>query len=445
MSSDGHGFGCNKSKETRKQKLANKDECRFLENLERRSADSLGDTAKRTRDDHVSSCPQRERNRSFLSRMRSLLHVGSRTCKNTEHDSKTARSCSCGRKKPAQLSPSAENNAPSIVSLDMSTETFADAKGTQKRYVPYLDTINEGRSVDCKPAATDESPAVEAFPQAQILPESNVGGDDIFARSHCMRLIDSQGNKTANMGAASSEKAHHLAETAKIGKLSCQSEPAKKEAKSMDGTSFLLPSQKEIHKNLKTLVLDLDETLVHSGFDLIDNPDYVVQIDVNGIQRTLYVKKRPGCDRFLREMADYFEIVVFTASLPKYADMVCDLLNQSVGRDVIAHRLFRDSCEFDVDALCFVKNLHKLGRDIKNTVIVDNSPSAYLKNVENAIPVVSWFSDEEDHTLEDLIPLLREIANAHDVQEAIAKSPVVQKLRESLTSCGGACDETDQS
>jgi RNA polymerase II subunit A small phosphatase-like protein len=212
-----------------------------------------------------------------------------------------------------------------------------------------------------------------------------------------------------------------------------ESECAKPVMKNLDTSAVLLPEQKDVHKGLKTLVLDLDETLVHSGFDMIDKPDYVVQIDVSGVQRTLYVKKRPGCDRFLHEMADCFEIIVFTASLPKYADTVCDLLNQSVGRDVIAHRLFRDSCEFDVDALCFVKNLHKLGRDIKNIVIVDNSPSAYLKNVENAIPVVSWFSDETDHTLEDLIPPLREIANAEDARVAIYKSSVLQRLRETLT------------
>ena len=35
-------------------------------------------------------------------------------------------------------------------------------------------------------------------------------------------------------------------------------------------------------KGKKTLVLDLDETLVHSSFQEIDNPDIVQPVDIDG-------------------------------------------------------------------------------------------------------------------------------------------------------------------
>ncbi|KAK4537373.1 hypothetical protein CDCA_CDCA12G3398 [Cyanidium caldarium] len=194
-----------------------------------------------------------------------------------------------------------------------------------------------------------------------------------------------------------------------------------------EGREYLLPPQRDEHAGQKTLVLDLDETLVHSGFDPMENPDYVLNIEVSGTERALYVRKRPGCDTFLREMAALYEIVVFTASLRKYADVVCDLLNKSAGAELIRYRLFRESCDFDAESFCFVKNLHRLGRKLQNVVIVDNSPTAYLKNVENAIPVSSWFSDDDDHVLEDLIPILREIHRADDVRVAIARSDQVRR------------------
>jgi RNA polymerase II subunit A small phosphatase-like protein len=72
------------------------------------------------------------------------------------------------------------------------------------------------------------------------------------------------------------------------------------------------------------LVLDLDETLVHSSFKPTQNPDYIIPVEIDGTVHKVYVCKRPGVDEFMRRMGEVFEIVVYTASLSKYADPLLD-------------------------------------------------------------------------------------------------------------------------
>lgn len=79
----------------------------------------------------------------------------------------------------------------------------------------------------------------------------------------------------------------------------------------------------------KTLVLDLDETLVHSSFKAPKNPDIVLPVDIEGRICNVYVLVRPGCAKFLTEMSKYYEVVIFTASLSKYADPLMDILDEN--------------------------------------------------------------------------------------------------------------------
>jgi carboxy-terminal domain RNA polymerase II polypeptide A small phosphatase len=68
------------------------------------------------------------------------------------------------------------------------------------------------------------------------------------------------------------------------------------------------------------LVLDLDETLVHSSFREVQNPDITLKIDIDGQISTIYVLVRPFVTEFLKRMSKHFELVIFTASLSKYAE-----------------------------------------------------------------------------------------------------------------------------
>lgn len=56
---------------------------------------------------------------------------------------------------------------------------------------------------------------------------------------------------------------------------------------------------------------------------------------------------------------------------------------------------------------------------MKDVIIVDNSPIAYMFQPENAIPCESWYDDRGDRELYNLVPLLEKMASIEDVREVI--------------------------
>ncbi|KAG6899976.1 hypothetical protein C0993_004744 [Termitomyces sp. T159_Od127] len=194
----------------------------------------------------------------------------------------------------------------------------------------------------------------------------------------------------------------------------------------VDAPPPLLPPILPQHVGRKCLVLDLDETLVHSSFkarqprlcaahpdpsQAVQSADFVVPVEIEYTWHHFHVLKRPGVDEFLRRMGELYEVVVFTASLAKYADPVLDQLD--VHR-AVTHRLFRESCHNHQGS--YVKDLSQLGRPIADTIIIDNSPASYIFHPTNAVPVSSWFNDPHDVELTDLVPFLADLTTVPDVR-----------------------------
>ncbi|XP_028289039.1 CTD (carboxy-terminal domain, RNA polymerase II, polypeptide A) small phosphatase-like a isoform X5 [Parambassis ranga] len=173
---------------------------------------------------------------------------------------------------------------------------------------------------------------------------------------------------------------------------------------------FLLPEVSIADYSKNCVVIDLDETLVHSSFKPISNADFIVPVEIDGTVHQVYVLKRPHVDEFLQKMGEMFECILFTASLAKYADPVADLLDQW---GVFRARLFRESCVFHRGN--YVKDLSRLGRELSKVIIIDNSPASYIFHPENAVPVQSWFDDMTDTELLDLIPLFEGLSKEEDV------------------------------
>jgi len=176
--------------------------------------------------------------------------------------------------------------------------------------------------------------------------------------------------------------------------------------------SYLL-SPKTCQK--KTLVLDLDETLVHSQFlPFPIKSDAILKINIQEQVQDIHVLIRPGVQTFLQRLSKLYEIVIFTASVSKYADPLLDLLDKD---NYCSFRLFREHCT--MIGVTFVKDLNKLGRDLKDVIIVDNSPLSYSFNKENGIPILTWFSDKNDKELLNLIPILEFLSCVNDVRDYI--------------------------
>jgi Dullard-like phosphatase family protein len=161
---------------------------------------------------------------------------------------------------------------------------------------------------------------------------------------------------------------------------------------------FLPPM--DTNKYKYTLVLDLDETLVH----------YIEEKDRH------YVQVRPFAEYFISEMGKYFELVIFTSAEEEYANIVLEEIDKY---KVITHKLYRRHVEYN-DGLC-LKDLDKIGRDIKRVCIIDNDKNNFKLHVENGIEIKEFLGEQDDNELDLLGDLLMSIieSNADDIRPII--------------------------
>lgn len=132
----------------------------------------------------------------------------------------------------------------------------------------------------------------------------------------------------------------------------------------------------------------------------------------------------------MKRVGELYEVVVFTASVSKVCYFCASIMTSSSNstlqygdplldqldiHKVVHHRLFRESCYNHQGN--YVKDLSQVGRDLKDTIIIDNSPTSYIFHPQHAVPISSWFSDAHDNELLDLIPVLEDLAtsNVRDV------------------------------
>ena len=139
-----------------------------------------------------------------------------------------------------------------------------------------------------------------------------------------------------------------------------------------------------------TLVLDLDETLIH----------YISDND------SAYIQIRPGAEEFLKDLSKYYEIVIFTAALQTYADLVIDGIDPD---GVITDRLYRQHTVSVGNAN--IKDLDKIGRNLKHVIIVDNFLENFSLQPNNGLNIIDFegneYDDELNYLKEDLIKLVK--------------------------------------
>lgn len=130
-------------------------------------------------------------------------------------------------------------------------------------------------------------------------------------------------------------------------------------------TISLLPINS--NPKLRTLVLDLDETLIYTSFKKRKQYDFSMEVNVKGQMEKVYVTKRFGLDIFLFEMSQLFEIVLFTAGMAEYTDSILKVIDL---QKRISHVLYREHCTV-LNGSYFLKNLTNIGRNLKRTILVD--------------------------------------------------------------------------
>jgi len=115
---------------------------------------------------------------------------------------------------------------------------------------------------------------------------------------------------------------------------------------------------------------------------------------------------RPGAQQFLHNMAEIYEIIIFTAAMQDYADWAIDQLDTG---NWISHRLYRQHTSLHNGS--YIKDLSRVGRDLNKTIIVDNVADNFQKQPENGILIKSWYDDPDDDALFELGPLLKLIVS----------------------------------
>lgn len=171
--------------------------------------------------------------------------------------------------------------------------------------------------------------------------------------------------------------------------------------------------QPQFHK--KKLVLDLDETLISSSHKHMSKHDIAVKVYIGGSYSNFFVKKRPHVDHFLETVSQWFELVIFTASLSIYANAVIDKLDP---KRHINRRYYRQSCTHKSGS--YIKDLQVVCKDLSKVVIIDNSPAAYSINKENGIAIDDYVGNNaQDKSLLNLLPLLEKIRHSEDVRHVL--------------------------
>jgi import inner membrane translocase subunit TIM50 len=145
---------------------------------------------------------------------------------------------------------------------------------------------------------------------------------------------------------------------------------------------------------------------------------------------------RPGTREFLKELAQYYEIVLYSPSIDGIADPVVNKIDEGSG--VILHRLYRDATYYHNGV--HVKDLKRLNRPLHRMIVLDDDPTEVQFNPENLIRVKPYTdpTDRTDNTLARITPFLIEL-----VREGYSDFPQVLAQYEGMDA-DEIADEMDR-
>lgn len=199
----------------------------------------------------------------------------------------------------------------------------------------------------------------------------------------------------------------------------------------------------------KTLVLDLDETLIHSLPDtqvlgIYSNPElfkkfhpigkpqlcFSTEVDLDGKIVKVWGLKRPGLEEFLKFAQKYFDnIIIWSAGECRYVNNICRQIFDVEGLKMPKAIWTRNECiPLDTQTgyhkpLSLLSRLENLGIDLNNTIIVDDRPHTFKNNPNNGVLIppynpgidIAQMTDRSDKCLFDLIKWLTNIKSTENL------------------------------
>ena len=169
----------------------------------------------------------------------------------------------------------------------------------------------------------------------------------------------------------------------------------------------------------KLLILELDETLIHTSFVQIPNCDYDFNFNINFLERpvTVFVYKRPYVNEFLYQMSKYYNIIIYSSNIKEYSNPLIDKLDEE---NVIYKRIYKDKT-IELNGK-LISDLTKLIYDYgKNIIIISNNsvPSFINDSNNNTLPINSWNFNKSDDELIKLKSFLEFLSSVNDVRDYI--------------------------
>ena len=189
-----------------------------------------------------------------------------------------------------------------------------------------------------------------------------------------------------------------------------------------------IPTAKKYDKKL--LLLDLDGTLVYSSTLSISVHDRTPSFSINDEywgKENIYTNVRPHVNTFLETMYQHYEIAVFTAGIKSYAEGVVAMLDPK--RKFISNVYSREDCvKCDYG---HVKPISKLGRSLKDVVIVDDCVGMLSFDIDNYVPIIEFQdgrdNDEELLELSDFLIYLKDFEDIREPVKSYFRWDIIEK------------------
>ncbi len=172
---------------------------------------------------------------------------------------------------------------------------------------------------------------------------------------------------------------------------------------------YYLPKINPIYKY--SLVLDLDETLIY------------LKRDSNGKSKRKVMILRPFLHEFLSKMKKIYELILFSYEIQEYVDPIVDLIEKK--EKYFEHRLYKQHTKFN--GKYYIKDLSKLGRDLRRILIIDNISQNFKLQKNNGICIKPFYGDvvSDRNTLKFLSIILEKIRydadESNDIRDSLRK------------------------
>ena len=172
------------------------------------------------------------------------------------------------------------------------------------------------------------------------------------------------------------------------------------ESQSLNSNLIKAPFIKKAIDKKFSLVIDLDETLIHNL----------------NLPFGHYFLIRPGVFELFETISKIYEIIIFTASNKRYAYSIINKIDYKSNVDYILHKkyiIYEDGNP--------VKRLDMIGRDMNKIIFVDNLEINAKYNKKNLYHISSWYNNVYDDEIYKLKEKLIKIANSENYKDDITK------------------------